>query len=105
MYHRLTKAMAVAVAAAITLLPVTPAFADNHPTATPIKHLIVIFQENVSFDHYFATYPHALNPAGEPAFQPTAPGPQIRSDLIVRRPPLRTKTTAIRTNKRHFTGV
>lgn len=24
-------------------------------TATPIKHLVVIFQENVSFDHYFAT--------------------------------------------------
>src|SRR6202167_3811251 len=40
----------------------------NSPTATPIKHLVVIFQENVSFDHYFATYPHAANPAGEPAF-------------------------------------
>lgn len=38
-------------------------------TATPIKHLVVIFQENVSFDHYFATYPYAANPAGEPAFQ------------------------------------
>src|SRR5438034_4533930 len=30
-------------------------------TTTPIKHLVVIFQENVSFDHYFATYPYALN--------------------------------------------
>jgi phospholipase C len=29
------------------------------PTKTPIKHLVVIFQENVSFDHYFGTYPHA----------------------------------------------
>jgi len=37
-------------------------------TKTPIKHIVVIFQENVSFDHYFATYPHAENPAGEPAF-------------------------------------
>ena len=37
-------------------------------TATPIKHLVVIFQENVSFDHYFATYPHAANPPGEPQF-------------------------------------
>ena len=37
-------------------------------TATPIKHLVVIFDENRSFDHYFATYPHAANPAGEPAF-------------------------------------
>jgi phospholipase C len=38
-------------------------------TATPIEHLVVIFQENVSFDHYFATYPVALNPPGEPFFQ------------------------------------
>ena len=33
-------------------------------TATPIKHLVVIFQENVSFDHYFGTYPHAANTDG-----------------------------------------
>ncbi len=41
------------------------------PTAsasTPIQHLVVIFQENVSFDHYFATYPFAMNSEGEPAF-------------------------------------
>lgn len=37
-------------------------------TATPIKHLVVIFQENVSFDHYFGTYPVATNPSGEPPF-------------------------------------
>jgi len=43
---------------------------DDYPTATPIKHLVVIFQENVSFDHYFGTYPYAKNPAGEPAFIP-----------------------------------
>jgi phospholipase C len=42
-------------------------------TATPIKHLVVIFQENVSFDHYFGTYPFAANPSGEPRFVP-APG-------------------------------
>ena len=36
---------------------------------TPIKHLVVIFQENNSFDHYFGTYPVALNPPGEPPFQ------------------------------------
>ena len=36
--------------------------------ATPIHHLVVIFQENVSFDHYFGTYPFATNPEGEPAF-------------------------------------
>jgi phospholipase C len=35
-------------------------------TATPIQHLVVIFQENVSFDHYFATYPTAANTDGTP---------------------------------------
>ncbi|HEX2776015.1 MAG TPA: alkaline phosphatase family protein, partial [Candidatus Acidoferrales bacterium] len=35
-------------------------------TTTPIKHLVIIFQENVSFDHYFGTYPVATNPSGEP---------------------------------------
>ncbi len=42
------------------------------PTTTPIKHVVVIFDENVSFDHYFATYPNATNTGGEP-FYP-APG-------------------------------
>jgi phospholipase C len=38
-------------------------------TTYPISHIVVIFQENVSFDHYFATYPKALNAAGEPRFE------------------------------------
>ncbi len=33
-------------------------------TATPIKHVVVIFQENESFDHYFGTYPNAANTDG-----------------------------------------
>jgi phospholipase C len=37
-------------------------------TSTPIKHLVVIFQENISFDHYFGTYPYATNPPNEPRF-------------------------------------
>ena len=41
-------------------------------TATPIKHLVIIYGENVSFDHYFGTYPHATNPAGEPPFHAQA---------------------------------
>jgi phospholipase C len=35
-------------------------------TATPIQHLVVIFDENVSFDHYFGTYPQAANTDGNP---------------------------------------
>ncbi|HEY4045607.1 MAG TPA: alkaline phosphatase family protein, partial [Acidobacteriaceae bacterium] len=44
--------------------------------ATPIKHLVIIFDENISFDHYFGTYPKALNPPGEPVFKalPGTPG-------------------------------
>jgi phospholipase C len=38
-------------------------------TMSPIKHIVVIFQENVSFDHYFGTYPKAENPTGEPRFE------------------------------------
>jgi phospholipase C len=34
------------------------------PTATPIKHVVVIFDENISFDHYFGTYPFAANTDG-----------------------------------------
>jgi phospholipase C len=37
-------------------------------TATLINHLVVIYQENVVFDHYVATYPHAQNLLGEPRF-------------------------------------
>ncbi len=64
-------AFATAAVAGIALLGAASARAadpDDSPTATPIKHLVVIFQENVSFDHYFATYPRALNGAGEPRF-------------------------------------
>ncbi|MGN6126920.1 MAG: phospholipase C, partial [Humibacter sp.] len=33
-------------------------------TQTPIKHLVVLFDENISFDHYFGTYPNAANVDG-----------------------------------------
>jgi phospholipase C len=33
-------------------------------TSTPIKHLVVLFDENESFDHYFGTYPFAANTDG-----------------------------------------
>src|SRR5579863_386052 len=47
---------------------VAPAYASSPTTktATPIQHLVVIFQENVSFDHYFGTYPKAANTDGQP---------------------------------------
>jgi phospholipase C len=47
------------------------------PKASPIEHLVVIFQENVSFDHYFGTYPNAANPPGEPAFNASPDTPSV----------------------------
>jgi phospholipase C len=46
-------------------------------TTTPIKHVVVIFGENVSFDHYFGTYPNATNPKGEPKFKAKSGTPTI----------------------------
>ena len=53
---------------------------DDAVTTTPIKPLIVIFDENNSFDHYLWIYPVATNPPREPAFfarpdTPTVNGP------------------------------
>jgi phospholipase C len=49
---------------------------DRDREDTPIRHLVVIFQENVSFDHYFATYPHAANTDGS-TFTPKAGTPLV----------------------------
>ena len=49
----------------------------GYKTTTPIKHLVVIFQENVSFDHYFGSYPEATNPTGEPQFVATDDTPTV----------------------------
>jgi phospholipase C len=55
------------------------------PASTPIKHVVVIFDENISFDHYFGTYPNATNPAGEPRFQAKANTPAVNglSDALL----------------------
>ncbi|MGC2575830.1 MAG: alkaline phosphatase family protein [Candidatus Nitrosopolaris sp.] len=50
-------------------------------TATPIKHFVLLYQENNSFDHYFGTYPNATNPAGEPKFVSDSHTPSINGLL------------------------
>jgi phospholipase C len=54
---------------------------DDFPSRTPIKHVVVIFQENVSFDHYFGTYPNAAaNKDGSRYFGPARPNtPRVNS--------------------------
>ncbi|HMC27787.1 MAG TPA: alkaline phosphatase family protein, partial [Verrucomicrobiae bacterium] len=77
------KPLAVLTAIASSLLPVGPAYAGPQPfpTKTPIKHVVVIFQENVSFDHYFGTYPHAFNLPGETPFHAKADTPEANTLL------------------------
>ena len=64
--------MRIRVSALVAVLGMVAANAQTPaPTAgpsTPIQHLVVIFQENVSFDHYFGTYPFAANPEGQRPF-------------------------------------
>jgi phospholipase C len=71
--RRLGSALGACTIAALNAAP--SASADN--TATPIKHLVVIFQENVSFDHYFGTYRQSDNPPGDPVFTPRPNTPSV----------------------------
>src|SRR5258708_22299330 len=73
--------LAATLTTALVALPLVSAVrADDNDGASDrhaIKHVVVIFQENVSFDHYFGTYPKALNPAGEPAFNAKPGTPSV----------------------------
>jgi phospholipase C len=60
---------ALALTAGLTAAVINPASSNGallglSATASPIQHLVVIFGENVSFDHYFGTYPTAANTSG-----------------------------------------
>jgi phospholipase C len=75
--RRLT--VALAVFASVSALAASVSLASNHQERethhqlsfliggprTPIRHVVEIFQENVSFDHYFGTYPEAANSDGQ----------------------------------------
>ena len=54
-------------------------------TKTPIKHVVIIFGENVSFDHYFGTYPKAAftvpGNAGAPVAMPPTPNPNPDNEI------------------------
>jgi phospholipase C len=57
---RLRRTLALVVLAAAVVagaLPATAAGARPATTRTPIAHLVVLMQENRSFDHYFGTFP------------------------------------------------
>src|ERR1700730_696126 len=48
-------------------------------TATPLKHLVVIFNENRSFDPSFAPSPKAPTPSGEPVFKADRNTPNVNN--------------------------
>ncbi len=61
----------IAVAAVTGVVATTTGAAAAKPipdrsvqTSTPVKHVVVIYDENVSYDHYFGTYPKAANSDG-----------------------------------------
>src|SRR6516162_2647723 len=79
-------------------------------TTTPIQHVVVIFQENISFDHYFATYPVAANNnPSEPVFlaAPNTPSVNGLSGSLVTNnpnsaPPVRlTRAQAVTCDQNH----
>ena len=83
----------VGAAALVAAAGASPAWAkdggsDHRPTKpvtvkteTPIKHLVVIYDENVSFDHYFGTYPQAANTDGTP-FHAAKDTPKNTNNLV-----------------------
>jgi phospholipase C len=91
----LCLSMVLAVNGALPALAASPQ--DALPTATPIKHVVIIFGENESFDHYFGTYPQATNPAGEPVFTAAPNTPAVNGltpDLLAHNPNLNTANGA-----------
>ncbi|MCW2854689.1 MAG: phosphoesterase [Marmoricola sp.] len=79
--RRLAVAATIASAGLFAALGTTTAalgagHGPDEGTATPIQHLVVIFQENVSFDHYFGTYPTAANTGGQ-TFHAAAGTPSV----------------------------
>src|SRR5260370_41917334 len=72
------------LARAIGALAITAMCAGSVMAAgpiTPIQHVVGVFQENVSFDHYFGTYPFAANTGapGAPIFHADPPTPSLNN--------------------------
>ncbi|WP_051192732.1 phospholipase C [Nocardia jiangxiensis] len=92
--RRTTIAAAIATVgllAAACSSSTSPAATDQSATTTtPIKHIVVLYDENISFDHYFGTYPNAANTDGVPFT--AAPGtPAVNGltpDLLTHNPNL-----------------
>ena len=90
------RALAAMASASIMMLSSAGTHAQQPETNTPIKHVVVIFNENISFDHYFGTYPNAMNVEGEPIFEPAKNTPRDINNI---------DTEALLFNNPNFTNV
>jgi phospholipase C len=87
------------------MVAANPGSGGGNKTATPIKHIVIIFQENISFDHYFGTYPVATNPKGEPQFHAVPGTPTVNgftTALLKNNPNLNPQNGAGATNPFRF---
>jgi phospholipase C len=87
--NRSVIALAAAAVAASAGTAVRAQTTGDPATRTPITHVVVLFPENRPFDHYFGTYPNALNIPGEPRFDPKGNTPSVTGftwDLLNRNP-------------------
>jgi len=87
------KLVALALGSILVAAGSSAVTADDHhrSTRTPVKHLIVLFDENRPFDHYFGTYPHAENRPGEVPFSARRDTPRVNgftTDLLENNPNL-----------------
>lgn len=78
---------------ALFAISAPPALGDDEAdtaTATPIKHVITLMQENHSFDNYFGTYPGAdgLPPGTCMPIDPTQPGGECVEPFPIRDQPV-----------------
>src|SRR5208283_1242593 len=67
----------IPICALLVLNPYLASAATVTAPTTPIQHVVIIFGENISFDHYFGTYPQAQNPPGQPRFTALANTPSV----------------------------
>jgi phospholipase C len=86
-----------------TALPPTPTVTPT-TSAQVIKHVVVIFGENISFDHYFGSYPNAANLPGDSVKFTAAAGTPVPNNyasnpgLLIENPNLDVANGAAATN-------
>ncbi len=88
-FLKLIGSSALAAAAPLDFSRVLAIPAHNRTgTIADVEHIVILMQENVSFDHYFGTYPAAANTSGQTfAAEPATPAINgLNNTLLTRNP-------------------